>query len=42
MLTFHSGYDPAVAQADFDNEGTVSLGELATLVRPSPSFLKPF
>lgn len=26
------GYDPAVAQADFDNEGTVAVGELATLV----------
>nr|POF13032.1 hypothetical protein CFP56_10180 [Quercus suber] len=25
------GFDPAVAQYDFDNEGTVALGELATL-----------
>nr|POF26029.1 hypothetical protein CFP56_22177 [Quercus suber] len=25
------GFDPAIAQYDFDNEGTVALGELATL-----------
>lgn len=29
------GYDPAVAHFDFENEGTVAVGELATLVRLS-------
>lgn len=35
------GYDPAIAQYDFDNEGTVALGELATLfygVTPANDF----
>lgn len=35
------GYDPAIAQFDFDNEGTVALGELATLfygVTPANAF----
>jgi len=35
------GFDPKVAQADFDNEGTVALGELATLfygVTPANEF----
>ncbi|EME47137.1 hypothetical protein DOTSEDRAFT_165945 [Dothistroma septosporum NZE10] len=35
------GFDPAIAQYDFDNEGTVALGELATLfygVTPANSY----
>lgn len=35
------GFDPATAQYDFDNEGTVALGELATLfygVTPATEF----